>query len=198
MKTAWMALALVLTLARVGYADYRSVPVVYAIPNPSIELTKAELLDAQVYTEVKGNYENQMLKVVIGLDVVAWGNAPVTGVEVTSAQRSIDYVLNPTDTYYRVTRGAGSGISVGASRQQISFEQHYYLQQRPVSDVGKPWKAFQPTQLEPAKRYLNFDAGMLGGYNRWSLHELDYSQPTAVKLTFKKLYSYVQGQVLDH
>ena len=74
----------------------------------------------------------------------------------------------------------------------------YIVGQRPVSERGLPWEKPDPEWMAcGGVQYLSFDAGMMGCFNRWRMYRLDFKDPDDVKFGFVKMFSYVQGTVID-
>ena len=143
-----------------------------------------------------GHFENATLVLTVGLKVIASACENIVNVETLPSQRSLDSVLNPSDFYFRVTTKWKDGCATGSfgDPKFIKFERKFHIGQRPGSEAGKPW----PKTTGFAVRHFSFDIGMMGGFNRWGLFELDYSDLDDVKFSHVKNYTYVQGEVKNY
>lgn len=177
---------------------YKSVPVKYD-RRPKADILEVTKLEAIVKTHIddRRNFETRSLILQFGIQTIASPGENVESIEMIAGQTSLDSSLNPTDFYFRANVRGRTGATAGFGSPKYSqIELEYVIDQRRVADQGKPWREPVFTANENVK-HLSFDAGMLGGFNRWRMYRLDYKNVNNVMFEFVKLFSYVQGQVVD-
>jgi hypothetical protein len=143
------------------------------------------LLASQIQVKRVGRTDQKTLILTLGLKTSAssWTQATITGVEQLRGQRSLDFQLNPTDHYFQLLTSVAPGAGTGSGpTPNIKFDLSFS-----VMDGG----------TDGREHYLSFKTGMLGGFNRWKLYKLDFTDPEKPTLTYVKTYSYVQGQAED-
>ena len=174
--------------------DRKVVPLLKFLNIAKADISDVQLLESKQDIRKMGNYEHRYLILKIGVKAVNWGNGEITGLQPISGQTSLDSPLNPTDLYYRLLKKESQEISVGSSIENVSVELAFFVDSRDASESGKPWTSTPKESIKKEfTRYLNFDAGMAGGVNRWKLYHVNYSDLDNVKFTYKKTYASIQG-----
>ncbi len=177
--------------------EYRAIDFV-AQRHSSAEVLEVVLLSSEVVIENLTNFQNRSIKITLGVKAIASACEDMRNIEQLSAQRSIDSVLNPTDFYYRVNTNWRPDCATGSygEPQFLKLDLTYYIGQRPINDRNLPWPAPEFDMGENV-RHLNFDIGMIEGYNRLQMHKLDYANIQAPTFEKVKQFGLVQGTILD-
>lgn len=198
MKNLFLVFCLIFS-AQSFAQTYKAVPTI-TTRNTSSEVLEVKKLSSKVVVETgeHGNYENRSVEITLGIEAVASACEKVKDIEYLPSQSSLDSALNPSDFYLRVNTKWKKDCATGSygKPEHLKLVLKYSIDQRPVSESGKPWSApdfYANEQIH----HLSFDSGMMGGYNRWKLYKLDYSDLNNVKFDYVKQYSYVQGQAID-
>ncbi len=169
--------------------DYRS----YARP---WGFGKVKLLSAEKVVEKAGVFENLSMKFVFEAELkTLGGGGELQGIEIVSAQRSIDNSLNPSDIQLRVKSKPVEGISVGGGgTTNVRFETKEYITQR--KQGAKEWPPYnKPFDVKTRVKFYSFDAGMVGGYLPWHLYKLDFGDIENATLDYQSSFAYVQGKI---
>ena len=177
--------------------EYRAIDFV-AQRQTTADVMEVVMLSSEVIIENLTHFQNRSLKITLGVKAVASACEDMKNIEQLSAQRSIDSVLNPTDFYFRVNTNWRPDCATGSfgEPQFLKLELNYHVGQRSINDRDLPWPA-PDFRMGENVRYLNFDIGMMGGYNRLQMHKLDYANIEAPTFELAKQFSLVQGTVLD-
>jgi hypothetical protein len=177
--------------------EYRAIDFV-AQRQTTADVREVVLLSSEVVIENLTHFQNRSVKIILGVKAVASACEDIKNIEQLSSQRSIDSVLNPTDFYFRVNTNWLPGCSTGSfgEPQFLKLELTYFIGQRSINDRDLPWPAPDFLMGENL-RYLNFDIGMMGGYNRLQMYKLDYANIESPTFELTKQFSLVQGTVLD-
>lgn len=160
------------------------------------EIRNVKLLDAKVVIQTNPNFEDRFIDVTIGLDAIASLCEDMKDVEIVSAQASLDSALNPSDFALQVNTTPIPSCATGSygPMKSVSFTRRIYVDQRRITEAGKPWP--KPNFFANSNiQHLSFRLGMSAGYHQWALYKLDISDLDNVQFTYKKTYSYVQGEV---
>ena len=178
---------------------YKKVPVVNHSKSTA-EVVEVKLLSAKDVSAIGefGNFEDRHIEITLGIKAIASLCESMKEIELLPAQSSLDSDLNPSDFYLRVNTSWEDGCATGSSGnpEYIKYVVKYWLDQRPASDAGKPWR--KPDFFAKSNiRHFSFDSGMLGGLNRWKLYKLNYGNLKDVKFDYVKQFSFVQGQVVE-
>lgn len=159
-----------------------SIPRLVADPNPievewingfAAEISHVEFLRHRVLSE-------STVEIEFSLKAVASKCEIYRKLEVVSAQSSLDDGLNPTDLYLRLRTDWEDDCATGSYGDEHTFKAKLKLVR--FAGAGNI-------------QYLSFDAGMMGGFNRWLLYRVDLTDLSNIKFQFLKMYSLVQGQI---
>jgi len=157
-----------------------------------------KLVSADQVIEKAGVYENLNMKFVFEAELkTLGGGGELLGIEVVSAQRSVDNNLNPSDIQLRVKSKPVTGITVGGGGSTtVRFETKEYITQR--KQGAKEWPPFnKPGDQRVRVKFYSFDAGMVGGYLPWNLYKLDFGDIENATFEHQSKFAYVQGKVED-
>ena len=158
-------------------------------------VTNVTLVNQEIVEEKTGPFINRKARITLGVTTLAHQCTKSFELKVVSAQASLSDALNPTDLYLRVVpKESDCGAVAGmGSERNLEVQHSIHLDQRLAGEPAGPLP-----DLEYGRIYhLNFDIGMLGGFNRWGMYRLDLSDLAEITLSHVKNYTYVQGSAKD-
>lgn len=141
-------------------------------------------------------------KLILSFDLETVGGLgdTVGAVELVSAQSSVESRVNfSQDFYFRTQEGAQDHAS--AAKPQIAAlmpSDSVRFEFVPIRLANKGMETIVPAQLNrPYIAYLNFDGGMLQGFNTWKMYRLEVKEDLTTSFELVKTYAYVQGKAVE-
>lgn len=199
MRSIIFSLALILLNASsVSANEYVNIPVVQKKVT-SAAVKNVVLLDSNVILERSESHEDKYVVINLGIEAFTSACEKINSIEYVSSQASLLSNLNPSDSTIRVNTSWQKDCATGAygDPQFVKFPLKFWISQRPIAEIGKPWPAPWRPIGNDRVQHFSFEAGMLGGRNQLLLFKLDFSEPTKVTLSLVKKFAYVQGEVIN-
>lgn len=178
MKKTFLAIALLISLS--SFAQSYKTYTANIMREDSAEISDIKILSVTHKDPGNPNYDHPVF-ITIGMKAFVSSCTSIQGVSVIG-QRGTKNELNPSDLTVKLpTKRSSNCVGASGGTEYIQFTLKLSLNSETKYNV----------------QTLSFNRGMLYGYSRNDLYELDFNDLNNVKFDLVKTYSYTSGEVVD-